>query len=247
MILSGHQPVYLPSILLLNKIALSDLFMWVGHVQFSPKSWQQRNRINLNGEELFLTVPVKKAGHFGQTINEVEIDGDSWKRKHLGSIRQAYQRAPFFDLYFAKLEEILERPWTRLEALNRETTETFMRWLGIATPVTDSRSHPAIQGHKTDMLIEMCQAVGATEYLSNEGARDYVDEALMARHGLGHRWQVFSHPLYQPKRRRGDYLADGPFLENMSCLDILFNLGEAAGDIVKTCGRRGECSLSTDI
>ena len=65
MILSGHQPVYLPGIILFSKMALSDQFMYVGHVQFSPKSWQQRNRIALNGQEHVLSVPVRKADRFG--------------------------------------------------------------------------------------------------------------------------------------------------------------------------------------
>src|SRR5690348_5767727 len=45
MILSGHQPVYLPSILLFSKIAHSDAFMWVGHCQASPGTWHNRNQI----------------------------------------------------------------------------------------------------------------------------------------------------------------------------------------------------------
>ena len=56
MILSGHQPVFLPGIILFNKMALSDQFMYVGHVQFSPKSWQQRNRIVLNGRNVSMTL-----------------------------------------------------------------------------------------------------------------------------------------------------------------------------------------------
>ena len=45
MILSAHQPVYLPGIILFGKIAISDVFMFLGHVQFSRTSWQTRNRV----------------------------------------------------------------------------------------------------------------------------------------------------------------------------------------------------------
>ena len=44
-ILSGHQPVYLPGIVVLTKIALSDACMLVGHCQFQNKSWHSRNYI----------------------------------------------------------------------------------------------------------------------------------------------------------------------------------------------------------
>src|SRR5689334_17350626 len=88
LLLSGHQPVYLPGIILLNKIALSDLFMFVGHCQYVKKSWHSRNRIALRKQELWLAVPVKTAGLFEQVINETYLANEIWKRKHLGSIRQ---------------------------------------------------------------------------------------------------------------------------------------------------------------
>jgi len=58
MLLCGHQPVYLPGIILFNKITLSDAFMFVGHVQYSRKSWQTRNTIRSENQSIYLTVPV---------------------------------------------------------------------------------------------------------------------------------------------------------------------------------------------
>ena len=227
MILSGHQPVYLPSILLFNKMALSDLFMYVGHVQFSNKSWQLRNRISLNGKELLLTVPVRKTNHFGQSIDEVEILDNSWKRKHLGSIRQAYRKSPFFNIYFGELEERINREYATLGELNRSITDLIRGWLSITTPIVESCDYPNIVGAKTDMLIQMCKAVGANKYLSNEGARAYVDEAVMADLGIQHCWQIFQHPFYHQ---------GGSFIPDMSVIDLLFNMGEESKIIVKNAG-----------
>jgi len=84
MILSGHQPVYLPGIILFNKIALSDAFMFVGHCQYTQKSWQTRNRIRLGEGEHWLSVPVMKFRALGQSINDTEILDEHWKKKHLG-------------------------------------------------------------------------------------------------------------------------------------------------------------------
>jgi hypothetical protein len=227
MILSGHQPVYLPGLILFNKIALSDRFMFVGHVQLTLKSWQVRNRIRVRDEPLFLSVPVRKAGRFGQAIDEAEIDGDLWKRKHLGSIRQGYGKRPFFAAYYPRIEELLCREWRTLGALNRAFIFLFLELLGITTPILDSRDLD-IRGHKTDMLVSMCRAVGVDGYLSNQGARAYVDEAAMAAAGLCHYWQVFEHPVYDQ---------GGPFVPDLSVLDVLFNCGPAAGALVRGCGR----------
>jgi len=227
MILSGHQPVYLPSILLFSKMIMSDLFMYVGHVQFSNKSWQQRNRIALNGKELLLTVPVRKNNNFGQRIDEVEILNNFWKRKHLGSIRQAYGKAPFFKMYFGELEERINREYATLGELNRSITALIRGWLSIVTPIVESYDYPNIVGAKTEMLIQMCKAVGADKYLSNEGARSYVDEAAMSEVGIQHCWQNFQHPSYHQGHQ---------FIPNLSVIDLLFNIGPESRLVIKNAG-----------
>jgi hypothetical protein len=227
MILSGHQPVYMPGIIFFNKMALSDMFMYVGHLQFSPKSWQQRNRIFLNGKEHLLSVPVLKADRFGQKIDEVNLDEAPWKKKHLGSIKQAYIKRPYFNKYYPELESVLSKKYESLGSLNRAIIKLIMGWLEINTPIVESYDYPQIKGSKTEMLIQMCQSVGATHYLSNEGSRVYVNEQMMATFGIQHCWQNFTHPNYEQGH---------PFLPNLSALDIIFNLGPHAGLIVKSAG-----------
>lgn len=227
LLLSGHQPVYLPGIILFNKIAMSDLFMFVGHCQYVKKSWHSRNRIGLAGREIWLSVPVKTAGLFNQSINDTHPANDSWKRKHLGSIRQAYCKAPFFELYYPALEALLLNHAGSLSDLNISLIRLVLDWLRITTPIVDSRDYK-IEGNKTEMLISMCQAVGATGYLSNEGSRSYVDERLMLKAGLQHCWQTFQHPIYPHS---------SAFIPHLSAVDLLFNVGPAARDIVIGCGK----------
>lgn len=227
LVLSGHQPAYLPGILLLNKIALSDMFMFVGHCQYVKKSWHARNRIRLADRELWLTIPVKTSGHFDQAINETFMVNEVWKRKHLGSIRQAYLKAPFFRDYYPELEEKLLAHSGSLGDLNIGIIKMILDWLKIETPVVDSRDYE-IRGAKTDMLISMCKAVGADHYLSNEGSRDYVNEERMAESGIQHCWQIFEHPRYTQA---------GAFMPNMSVIDLIFNVGPEAHKYVVGCGR----------
>lgn len=227
MILSGHQPVYLPGVILFNKIALSDAFMFVGHCQYTQKSWQTRNRIRLGEAEHWLPVPVKKSGRFGQSINDTEILNEYWKRKHLGSIRQAYAKRPYFDQYYPELEALILKCGNTLGSLDIAIIRKIVVWLELPTRILDSRDYP-IQGNKTDMLISMCEAAGADHYLSNEGSRDYVDEMAMAKADIQHCWQIFEHPVYEQGRS---------FMGNLSVIDLLFNVGPAASEIVRECGR----------
>src|SRR5512139_1133146 len=219
MILSGHQPVYLPGIILFTKIALSDAFMFVGHCQASPGTWHNRNQIR-NAK---LVVPIKH--EFGQSINEAQFAGDGWRRKHIRSTEVAYSKRPYFKNYFDEIANQIDSA-PNLAGLNVGLIRKILEWLNIETKII-SRS---VDGHKTEMLINMCRAVGADEYLSNEGARDYVNEQSMNLAGVNHRWLKFEHPIYDQ---------GGEFQTDLSVIDLLFNCGPDAGRIVRSAGHVG--------
>jgi hypothetical protein len=201
--------------------------MFVGHCQYTQKSWQTRNRIRLGEVEHWLSVPVKKSGRFGQSINDTEILDDHWKKKHLGSIRQAYAKRPYFDQYYPELETLILKRSDTLGSLNIALIRRIVGWLELPAVILDSHDYP-IAGNKTDMLISMCAAAQADYYLSNEGSRDYVDEKAMADAAIQHCWQIFEHPVYEQGR---------PFIENLSVIDLLFNVGPPAREMIKACGR----------
>ena len=74
MIVAIHQPNYLPWLGYFYKIAKCDMFVLLDNVQYAKNSFINRNKIKTPQGELWLTVPVKSKGRFGQLIKEVEID-----------------------------------------------------------------------------------------------------------------------------------------------------------------------------
>jgi hypothetical protein len=62
--------------------------------------------------------------------------------------------------------------------------------------------------------------VGATHYLSGNGARDYMQPEKFAQAGIQVVWQQFSHPVYPQQF--------GAFVPYLSSLDVLFNCGITA-------------------
>lgn len=226
MILSAHQPVYLPSPHLFNKIARSDIFMFLGHCQFVNQSWHSRNFIRGPNKPLMLSIPVKKSGAFGQSINDAEIAGTHWKRKHLASIHSAYSKRPYFDFYFPILEDIIHQPHQTLAELDIAIISQILEWLEIDTQVLYSEDHN-ISGQKNDMLISMCKSIGIEKYVSNEGSRSYVDEAKLKDHGISHFWQEYTPSKYDQGTE---------FMPNLSIIDTLFNLGGKTGQHVRNCG-----------
>ena len=102
MILSAHQPAYLPWLGYLERISLSDKFVILDQVQFEKNSFINRNKIKIKEDAVWLTIPVNLKNHLEGTIKNTTINtNDKWKIKHWKTIQQNYSKAPF--LIFTKI------------------------------------------------------------------------------------------------------------------------------------------------
>jgi hypothetical protein len=80
MMLTGHQPNYLPYPGFFEKVARADRFVVVDDVQFvkrGPFGWMHRNRIRTDSAQGWdwLSVPVLSSGRFTQKVREARITG----------------------------------------------------------------------------------------------------------------------------------------------------------------------------
>jgi hypothetical protein len=62
MILASHQPAYLPYLGLFYKMTQCDKFMFMDHLQFEIKLYQNRNYVRSSTGRILLTVPVLTKG-----------------------------------------------------------------------------------------------------------------------------------------------------------------------------------------
>ncbi len=223
MILSGHQPVYLPGIIVMSKIALSDKFMFVSHCDYQPKTWHSRNYIWGCRGPVMLSVPVIK----GNSINETRpLTEDRWRLKHMRSIEWNYTGRPYFEKYYPEIMACLLQPAESLSELNIGLIRVLMHMLEIDTPIYDSIDFvDKIKSHKTQMLVEMCQTIDdISHYLSSPG-ETYVKKEEM--NGYGHSFLKFNHPVYDQGHKE--------FMPNLSVIDLLFNMGPKSAAIIRSC------------
>jgi hypothetical protein len=155
MILSIHQPAYLPWLGYFDRIARSDKFVYLDNVQFERNSFINRNRIKTPHGPIWLTIPVRLKEHFNKTIADIEIDArQNWKRKHLWSIEQNYRHAPDFTKKFNRLAAIYD---TDVPRLSDFCFSQLLFWLGeleITTPILRASALPVI-GHKSELILTM--------------------------------------------------------------------------------------------
>ena len=226
------QPTYLPWLGYFDLLDQVDKFVLLDTVQFSKQSWQQRNRIKTPTGLQWLTVPVVFRGRMGQRIVDAEIREPEFWRDHLRTIELNYRRAPFFDLYYPALSELLRAGSSGLRLA--ELTIALFRWLsevlGIKTPIVRS-SELAAEGKRTQLLAEICSLSGATTYVSPLGSADYLlhEMPILTGRGVTVVFQHYEHPLY--------HQLFPPFQAHASVLDLLFNEGGKSLATIRS-GRR---------
>ena len=219
------QPSYLPWLGFFEQMSRSDKFVLLDDVQYTRRDWRNRNRIRVRENWIWLTVPVQQKSRFSQSLLETRIDNSvSWRRKHLETLRQHYCKAPFFEKYFPRCQQVYEKDWTFLFDLCLETINLIKEEMGIETPLLRS-SEMKPGGEKTERLVSICRELGATHYLSGESGSNYIAEEGFSSQGIALEYQNYEHPVY-PQRYTG-------FVPHLSAIDLLFNCGEQSLSILK--------------
>lgn len=222
MIISIMQSGYLPYCGFFDLIHRCDLFVIYDDVQYDKGSWRNRNRILGPNGFVWLTVPVLVKGRTGQLLGDTEINNTvEWRRKHLRTIEQYYSRAPHFEDYRDFFNDLYGRPWSLLVDVNEALIDFFRRQLGITCPLIKSSTLQS-QGQKTERIIKICKELGATTYISSNGAKPYLQEHLFAESNLELQYQDYS-PRPYPQLHPG-------FEPYLSVLDLLFNCGPQSRD-----------------
>jgi hypothetical protein len=238
MILTAHQPVYLPWLGLFHKIALADMFISFNQVQYQPKDWNNRNRIKTHQGPIWLSVPVLRKGYLDSTISDIEINNNEpWAHKHWKSLQVAYAKAPHFKRYADFFADIYSRRWERLVDLNETMLKGFLDILGIKVPVR-SAAEWNFTGEKSELVLDMCLRAGASDYIFGALGRDYADvDAFMAK-GVNPHFQDYTHPQYSQLH--------GGFTPYMSIVDLLFNYGENSYSVLMS-GNISKTELMADL
>lgn len=219
------QPGYMPWLGFFDQLQRSDVFIFYDDVQFDKNGWRNRNRVkSLAGEPHWLTVPVHVRS-LGQRLLETEVDNrQPWARKHIGTIRQFYARAPHLNRYLQGLEELLlGNTWERLCDLDIAAIKLMCEWLGLKRDMMRS-SELGIGGERSERLLNLCLHVGADCYLSGNAAQEYLDAELFASHGVTIEWQDYQHPVYPQQH--------GTFVPYLSALDLLLNCGDNSASVI---------------
>jgi hypothetical protein len=109
--------------------------------------------------------------------------------------------------------------------VNAATLDFLRNAFGIRTPLVRS-SELGVGGAKSELVLAICKAVGATTFLGGMGgSRTYLDTAAFEREGIRVEWQKFRHPEYPQ-------CGAGSFTPGLSSVDMLLNCGARSRDLL---------------
>lgn len=213
---SIHQPSYWPWLGLLNKIACTNLFVILDNVAANKESYQYRNIFFCNGMSKTLVLPVDY--QLGKRINELKLKSNSWIDDHLNKLKNYYQKAPYFNEIFPKLEESYEefRNIENASSIIIRTMKLSFEFFAISIDTITS-SELSTNLSKGKLVLEICQKIGADVYLAGQGSREYMQEVLsdFKESNIIVNWHNFVHPIYSQHNKY-------PFVSGLSGLDVLF-------------------------
>jgi hypothetical protein len=223
MILSAHQPGYLPWLGLFHKIYLSENFVFFDIVQYQKKEFDNRNLIKTSSGPLWLSIPVSSKNHFNKFLFEIEIQNNEWKKKHLKTIEISYKKTPFFENFFYDFRDILLTDFKYLVELNISLIKFFLNILDINTKLYTASDFNFV-GSKSELVLDMCKKMGSKKYIFGSQGKSYANIESFSKNNIDLIFQDYKHPIYNQLY--------GKFSPFMSILDLIFNEGELSRDIL---------------
>lgn len=213
------QPTYLPWSGYFNIIKNSDKFVFLSDVSFEKQSWQIRNKIISNNNEIYLSVPIKKYT-MGTDICKIIInDSINWRKKHSLTLTQSYAKSPFKDSIIPLICEVINnRDIISLSELNITIIRDICALLNIKAPLFESSTFN-FKNKRSDYLVDICKHLQADKYLSPIGSKDYlIEDNFEKKSGLSLIFQDYEPNEYKQ-------INTTKFISHLSIIDVIANLG----------------------
>lgn len=219
MIVSIHQPAYIPWLTYFAKIAKSDIHIFLDDAEYSKNNLFNRNKIKNPQGWQWLTIPVHYKSK--SLINKIIIDNSKdWKKKHWQAVKLNYKKAPYFKKLAPFMETFYKKNWQYLSDFTITKNIAIAKLLGIKVKFVKS-SELKVKGRKNKKLINLCKAVEADTYFSGQGAKKfYMNDKLFSGNNIKVIYQNFKQPVYKQLW--------GKFIPDLSVVDFIFNCNTTA-------------------
>jgi hypothetical protein len=178
------------------------------HEHFIKQTYRNRAVIMGANGPISLIVPVQKGRGLKIKIKDLRIACDEeWQRNHWRTIFSAYNSSPFFEYYADDLKLFFRKKANFLLDFNLQITETILEILEIPFSINLTEAF--------EQIPENCLIF--REEINPKAHRNADDPSFVAQPYT----QVFHEKF--------------GFVPDLSILDLLFNEGPSAHEVLKEC------------
>ena len=175
------------------------------HENYCKQSYRNRCTIFTANGLLDLVVPVVKPDHPKIPVAQVEISYDTlWQKLHFKAIESAYRRSPFYEYYIDDLMTFFNCRFRYLYEFNMQIMRTVCGLIKL--PISAQESHEYIK--PAEGIIDLRNSIHP------KAKQQYANVEFYPPHYT----QVFADRWC--------------FKPNLSILDLLFNAGPQAKDLL---------------
>jgi hypothetical protein len=185
MIVGIMQPYFFPYIGYFQLMKAVDCFVFHDDVQYIKGGWINRNRILVNQQPAWLTLPVERAPHdFAINNRQYKLENKpalSIQRQTVG----AYRDAPSFTEFAEIIAQLLSFGNANVAEFNEYHLTQLAGMLGLGCQFvrsSDIKKNNSLKGQ--DRVIDICKSLGATHYINPVGGLDLYSERDFADAGM---------------------------------------------------------------
>lgn len=192
------QPYFFPYIGYWQLIHAVDRFVIYDDVNYIKGGWINRNRILINGEPTFITVPLCQSSSFKRICDISLQPSDAWRNKLVRMIENTYRKAPYFDEWFPIIEKLIRHDANNLSDYLVHQLQTLTAFMGINTEfVVTSRWYENNDLSGQERVIDICKREGATAFINPQGGQALYEQAGFKRCGLDLKFLIPSTIAYK--------------------------------------------------
>lgn len=215
------QPYFFPYVGYFQLASAVDQFVIYDNIQFSKKGWVNRNRILVDGQDQFITLPLKKDSDY-LNINQRKLS-DTFsddRQKILRRIKESYRKAPYFKDVFPLVDEVFNCQEVNLFSFIFNSVLRTCDYIGIKTAFIVSSTVDIDHSLKAEQkVLAIAKQMRATTYINAIGGKELYSAENFAAFGIDLRF-IQSNPLEYKQFNNG-------FVPWLSILDVMmFNSNE---------------------
>jgi hypothetical protein len=197
MIVAVHQPNFLPRVKVLQKLAFADLWVVLDDVQFARHDYQNRTYLCPDVPSQiprWCSLSVNLEQGRATKIKDVRLAQNDCLTSVRNVLQASFRRVDLVDDVITALSAQLDDS-SPLVSLGIAGTCHLLSMSGRVPKIVLASSLRTEAFAKSYGILQLCQAVGATTYVADSGATNYLDPQLLTNQDIDVIWQVWQPPL----------------------------------------------------